>query len=131
MEYLERLYTNSFIRRPEPGELSIERPDLNEPDYREKWTRYCEAYRKWLTEQGWTGEARWDFVGVSMGDKRDAFVIEVKTTRPRSRRQRSISALKDKLPADPNKAKKAGFKVLLIVVHLLDSWKFEIIEERL
>ncbi len=129
--YLETFEKNSLVRPPGPSELSMERPNPNDPDYEEKWARYCEEYREFLRKQGWTGEERWDFVGVGYGSRNKpppVYVIEVKTTRPGSRRQRSISALKPKLPGDPDRAKEAGFTPLLIVVHLLDSWKFEVIE---
>jgi len=81
------------------------------------------------------GPRRYDFIGVKrrclapgfVGDVEEAYLVEVKTTHSKSVRYSLRGGLKGKIPSDVEKAKAAGFRVLLIIVTLLKDWKCDIV----
>lgn len=75
------------------------------------------------------GPRRWDFVGIRPREhgkrNRTVYLIEVKVRRQVKSRHDLSGSLKGKVP-DIEKAKLLGFKPLLLIVDLLDNWKFEV-----
>jgi len=85
-----------------------------------------------------TRPVRFDFVGIRRKwswKKRDyviaPYLIEVKTTGPRGERKDLYELMKGKIPQKVEEAKAVGFKVLLVVVKLLDEWKYAITGQEL
>lgn len=81
---------------------------------------------------------RFDFVGIRRKwswTKRDyiitPYLIEVKTTGPRGERKDLYELMKGKIPQKVEEAKAVGFKVLLVVVKLLDEWKYAVTRQEL
>ena len=81
-----------------------------------------------LQEKGTT--RRWDFIAIGARDigkkRRTISLVEVKVRRQGKNRRDLRSTLKGKTPQDLEKAKSLGFVPLLLIVDLLDDWKFEV-----
>lgn len=81
------------------------------------------------------GPRRWDFIGVKYkrdssgavhSEPEEVYSIEVKTRRIGRERHDLSGLFKGKISEDIPEVKSRGFKPLLIIVDLLDNWKFKI-----
>lgn len=89
---------------------------------------------EYLKEMCLHGPRRYDFVGVKRkkgphglaGDIEDVYLVEVKTEGVRSSRHDLQGLMKGKIPNDVDRPKELGFKVLFVLVSLIDDWKCNI-----
>ena len=76
------------------------------------------------------GPRRWDFIGTRPREhgkrNRTVYLIEVKVRRQGKSRHDLRGTLKGKIPQDLEMAKSLGFSPLLLVVDMLDNWRFEV-----
>ncbi len=91
------------------------------------------AYLVNLQEKGTT--RRWDFIAIGardIGKKwRTVYLVEVKVRRQGKSRYDLRGALKGKILQDLEEVKSFGFVPLLLIVDLLDNWRFEITSAKL
>ena len=93
---------------------------------------------RYLKEMWLHGTVRFDFVGIRRKwswTRRDyiitPYLIEVKTTGSRGERKDLCELMKGKIPQKVEEAKAVGFKVLLVVVKLLNEWKYAVTRQEL
>lgn len=100
-------------------------------------------YRSWLKKKQLNylnnleedGPRRWDFIGTRPREhgkrNRTVYLIEVKVRRKGKSRHDLRGTLKGKIPQDLEMEKSLGFVPLLLIVDMLDNWKFEITSREL
>jgi len=66
------------------------------------------------------------FVEPSVEKVESVYLIEVKTGHPKTVKHYAKNPIRAFLPENVEKAKAVGFKVFLVIVELLDSWKCRI-----
>lgn len=96
-----------------------------EPDFQRSW--FTEQQTNFLIDLFKQSPRRWDFVGIRHYPPEQRYLVEVKTRRPRKNRHDLRGSLKGLITEDQKRAMSLhGFKPLLVVVGLLDNWRFEV-----
>jgi hypothetical protein len=99
--------------------------DEGEPDFQHSWL--TEQQTDFLRDLFKQSPRLWDFVGTKHYPPEQHYLVEVKTRRPRKNRHDLRGSFKGLITEDQKRAMSLhGFKPLLVVVDLLDNWRFEV-----